>query len=133
MGKPILRDKKGRLMPGTGPLPGAGRPVKKRDRLDKLIEQFYGPDCEQILMDMVEIARYDPVEDRKVNWPKTLSKYFRPKFTNTQVTEARKFLFEHYFGKPIQENHTEISAPDDTEIQIKFVREKATVKMEDEN
>ena len=109
MGKKILRDPTtGRILPGSAALNPAGRPVKKRDRLDKLIEQFYGPDCEQILLDMIEICRYDPVEDRKTNWKGNLYKYFRPKFTNQQVLDARKFIFEQFYGKPVAEVHAEV-------------------------
>ena len=121
MDKPIIRDKLGRVLPGSGPLPGAGRPLKKRDKLDKLIERFYGKDAEMILMDMVEISRYDPVEDRKINWAGKFYKFFKPKFTNEQVLRARQFLFTHYFGSPVQETHTEISTPEDATINIKFV------------
>lgn len=125
MGKKILRDPEtGRILPGSAPLNPGGRPAKKRDRLDKLIEQFYGEDCEQILMDMVEVARYDPIEDRNINWAGKAYRFFKPRFTNQQVVDARKFLFEHYYGRPIQESHTEISTPEDTNINIEFVKSK---------
>lgn len=108
MEKKIIRDEKGRVMPGSGPLPGAGRPKKKRDVLDKLMRRFYGPDCEALLLDVVAIAQYDADEDFKNTLP-SKKRYFKPKFTNIQVVDARKFLFEHFYGKPVAESITEIT------------------------
>ena len=92
------------------PNPG-GRPLKKRDMLDKLMKTFYGPECEALFLDMVEIAQYD----RKV------SKDRWPKYTSQQVSDARKFLFQHFFGMPIQENKTEITTPESHKIEVEFV------------
>lgn len=123
MEKKILRDAKGRVLPGSASLPGAGRPKRKRDILDKLMKQFYGPNCEELLLDVVAIAQYDADIDFK-NQPPERKRYFKPKFSNIQITDARKFLFEHFYGKPIAENKTEITTPEDREIRITFVKPK---------
>jgi hypothetical protein len=123
MTKPILRDAKGRVLPGSAPLPGSGRPVKKRDVLDKLMKNFYGPDCEQLLLNMIEIAEYDPKVDFNNTKPSE-RRFFKPKFTNIQIMDARKFLFEHFYGRPIAETHTEITTQEDTSIQVNFIKAK---------
>lgn len=115
------RHPNGRLIKGHPGLPGAGRPTKKREILDGLIERFYGPDCQQILLDMIEIAQYDAATDRKNNWMGPMYKFFKPKFTNQQVFDARKFLFEHYYGRPVQETKSEISTIESAKIKINFV------------
>ena len=108
----------------------AGRPLKKRDKLDKLIEQFYGPECEQIVVNMMEVAQYDPDVDFNNTEP-SRKRFWKPKYTNQQVVDCRKFLFEHYYGRPFQESHTEISTPEDTNIHIKFVHKKVMEKKDE--
>lgn len=121
MDKTILRDKLGRVLPGSAPLNPLGRPIKKRDVLDKLMKNFYGPDCEALLLDVIEIAQYDSKVDFDNTKPSE-KRFFKQKFTNIQIVDARKFLFEHFYGKPITENITELTTPPDTNINIAFVK-----------
>jgi hypothetical protein len=95
----------------------------KRDILDKIMKKFYGPDCEQLLLNMIEIAEYDPKVDFNNTKPSE-RRFFKPKFTNIQIADARKFLFEHFYGKPVTENHTEITTQEDTSIQVNFIKAK---------
>ena len=124
MEKSILRDPKtGRVLPGTAPLNPAGRPPKKRDILDKIMKRFYGPDCEQLLLNMIEIAEYDSKVDYNNTKPSE-RRFFKHKFSSIQIADARKFLFEHFYGRPIAETHTEISTPQDTEVKVSFIKSK---------
>lgn len=124
MGKKILRDPtNGRVLPGTAPLNPSGRPVKKRDILDKKIKQFYGPECEQLLLDIIEISQYDSKIDFNNTKPNE-RRFFKSKFTNQQIVDARKFLFEQFWGKPVAEVHNEITTPEDTNIKVTFIKNK---------
>ena len=123
MGKPILRDKLGRVLPGTAPMNPTGRPLKKRDILDKIMKNFYGPDCEQLLLNMIDIAEYDVKVDFKNTSP-VEKRFFKAKFSSTQIMESRKFLFEHFYGKAVAETHTEITTPENTKIKVRFIKSK---------
>ena len=95
----ILKDPKtGQWLKGTASPNPSGRPVKKRDMLDKLMKIFYGPDCEALFLDMVSIAQYSQLK----------SKDRVPRFTSQQVARAREFLFEQFYGKPLQDIKAEI-------------------------
>jgi hypothetical protein len=108
----VLKDSKtGRWIKGTKSPNPTGRPIKKRDVLDKLMKTFYGPDCEALLLDVVEIAQYNQLE----------SKDRVPRFTSQQITRAREFLFEQFYGKPMQETKTELTTPDDIKIQVEYI------------
>jgi hypothetical protein len=132
MAKPILRDPKtGQLLPGSGALNPAGRPLKKRDILDKIMKRFYGPNCEQLLLNMIDIAEYDPKVDFK-NTPSAEKRFFKPRFTNMQIADARKFLFEHFYGKPIAESKTEITTPESQSIEINFIKGDESVKKDED-
>ena len=118
----ILRDPETkRWVTGTASPNPAGRPRKKRDILDKIIQKFYGPDCEQLVQTMLEISHYDADADFD-NTPASKKRHWKAKYTNEQIFKARSFIFEHYFGKPSTENYQEISLPESTEISIKFIK-----------
>ena len=107
----------GQWLKGTpSPNPG-GRPKKKRDMLDKLMKVFYGPDCEALFLDMVSISQYNQLK----------SKDRVPRFTSQQVARAREFLFEQFYGKPLQDIKAEI----ETKVLNVSINLPEDLKMED--
>lgn len=108
----IVDAKTKRWLPGSSGNP-TGRPVKKRDAMDKMMQTFWGPDCIHLLESMIEIASYE--HNVKIDGK-------LPKWTSQQVIDARKFLYEQFYGKSMQETKTEISTPEDRAIKVIFAR-----------
>ena len=113
------RDKLGRLLPNQPALNPSGRPKGKRQFLDNHIEKDYGVGGSGLLERLKQIANYDAHEDFK-SVAEADRPYWKPLFTSEQILRATIYLTDQYFTKAIQNNHDQISSPDDTEFKISF-------------